>query len=206
MGRRKLSQKITEYMTRLNLGIIGIDITTKEFDSAELPNTLNENTRNRLIKQLSGKKSFTVFVKHKVYSNSGKETKEFLSWKLEERESAGTNKAFHLSGPVLYALINGGVLIIDEIEAKMHPIMTMETINLFLDEETNPNNAQLVFATHDTNLLSYSSLRRDQIYFSEKNAWESTEIYSLSDFVYIDQKDNSKTKKKGLTRIRKKIF
>jgi len=65
--------------------------------------------------------------------------------------------------------------------------MTLHTINMFLDKEININNAQLIFATHDTNLLSYASLRRDQIYFCEKNEWESTEFYSLSDFVYLDK-------------------
>ncbi|WP_075344692.1 AAA family ATPase [Tenacibaculum agarivorans] len=178
--------KINDYMTKLGLSLVEIDITTKDFDSSELPDILNENERDKLIKQLSGSKSFTIYAKHKVYNSKGKETNDTLSWKFEERESAGTNKAFHLSGPILWTLTKGGVLIIDEIEAKLHPIMTIETINLFLNKDTNPNNAQLIFATHDTNLLTYSKLRRDQIYFSEKNNWESTEIYSLSDFVYID--------------------
>jgi uncharacterized protein len=53
----------------------------------------------------------------------------------------------------------------------------------------------LIFATHDTNLLSYAPLRRDQIYFSEKNNWASTEIYALSDFVYIGQNGFSKSEK-----------
>ncbi len=179
-------KRINNYMTKLGLSLVEIDITTKDFDSTELPDILNENERGKLIKRLSGSKSFTIYAKHKVYSSEGEEINDFISWKFEERESAGTNKAFHLSGPILWTLSNGGVLIIDEIEAKLHPIMTIETINLFLDKETNPNNAQLIFATHDTNLLSYTKLRRDQIYFSEKNNWESTEIYSLSDFVYID--------------------
>lgn len=84
---------------------------------------------------------------------------------------------------------NGGILVIDEIEAAMHPIMTLNTIDLFLNQESNPNHAQLIFATHDTNLLSYSKLRRDQICFVEKNQWESTELYSLSDFVYFGEKN-----------------
>ncbi|MDP2113110.1 MAG: AAA family ATPase, partial [Bacteroidota bacterium] len=97
---------------------------------------------------------------------------------------------------VLWALANGGVLIIDEIEAKLHPVMTLNTIDVFLDKDSNPNNAQLIFATHDTNLLSYSKLRRDQICFAEKNKWESTEIYSLSDFVYFGDKNGEfKTEK-----------
>jgi AAA15 family ATPase/GTPase len=74
--------------------------------------------------------------------------------------------------------------------------MTLNTIDLFLNEQTNPNKAQLIFATHDTNLLSYSRLRRDQIYFTEKNKWESTELYSLSDFVYFGEKNGAFTSEK----------
>ncbi len=69
--------------------------------------------------------------------------------------------------------------------------MTLDIINLFLNEKINKHRAQLIFTTHDTNLLSYAKLRRDQIYFAEKNSWESTEIYSLSDFKYLNDLDGS---------------
>jgi energy-coupling factor transporter ATP-binding protein EcfA2 len=128
---------------------------------------------------------------HKRYAEDGMPTGDFLHWSFDERESAGTKKAFHLSGPVLWTLLNGGVLVADEIEAAMHPLMTLKIIELFLNPETNPNQAQLIFATHDTNLLSYARLRRDQIYFVEKNDWESSELYSLSDFVYYADKEGA---------------
>ena len=73
--------------------------------------------------------------------------------------------------------------------SKLHPIITLNIIDMFLDPNCNPKHAQLIFATHDTNLLSYSKLRRDQIYFTEKNKWESTELFSLSDFVYFNEKN-----------------
>jgi AAA15 family ATPase/GTPase len=57
---------------------------------------------------------------------------------------------------------------------------------LFLSRQLNPNNAQLIFASHDTNLLHYSHLRRDQINFVEKNTFQGTEVYSLSDFRYFN--------------------
>lgn len=69
--------------------------------------------------------------------------------------------------------------------------MTLNTIDAFLDPQSNPHQAQLIFATHDTNLLSYSKLRRDQICFTEKNSWESTEVYALSDFVYFGEKNGN---------------
>ncbi|RLD55779.1 MAG: ATP-binding protein, partial [Bacteroidetes bacterium] len=120
-NKKDFQVKIMEYMENLDLDLIGIDISTKDFDSSELPDTLNESAKNKLIEQLSGKKSFSFYATHKIYSSLGKETKDVISWKFEDRESAGTNKAFHLSGPIIWALVNGGILIIDEIEAKLHP-------------------------------------------------------------------------------------
>jgi AAA15 family ATPase/GTPase len=182
-------EKIKDYLASLNLNIVDVDVSTKDFDESELPDDLPKNIKSQLTKNLAGKQSYTVFAKHRLYDANALPTGKTHSWQWEERESSGAKKAFQLSGPILWALANGGVLIIDEIEAKLHPIMTLNTIDVFLDKKSNPNNAQLIFATHDTNLLSYSSLRRDQICFAEKNQWESTEIYSLSDFVYFGEKN-----------------
>jgi AAA15 family ATPase/GTPase len=179
------NQKIKDYFSELNLGIVDLEIVAKDFDASDLEESIPEEFRRVLIGALSGKKGYSASSKHFMYDEEGKKTTQRRTWKLEERESEGTKKAFHLSGPVIWTLMNGGVLIIDEIEAKIHPIMTLHTINLFLNQEININNAQLIFATHDTNLLSYAKLRRDQICFCEKNEWESTEFYSLSDFVYL---------------------
>ena len=178
-------QKIKDYFIELNLGIVDLDITSRDFEVSELEEEIPEELRSALISTLTGTKRYTVFSTHNKYDKQGNKTSNLLTWKLGEKESEGTQKAFHLSGAILWTLINGGVLIIDEIEASMHPKMTLHTINMFLDKEVNINNAQLVFATHDTNLLSYAALRRDQICFSEKNQWESTEFYSLSDFIYF---------------------
>ncbi len=116
---------------------------------------------------------------------------QLRNWDLDDHESEGTKKAFHLSGPIIRTLTEGGVLVIDEIEAKMHPMMTINSINLFLNPATNPYGAQIIFATHDTNILTYCPLRRDQINFVEKNNWEATEIYALSDFEYFNKPNNS---------------
>lgn len=185
----KYKEKIREYLKSLSLNVVDVDVTTKEFEESELPDDMPNSMRNRLAKTLKGKQSYTVYAKHKIYDNNANPTNKTYSWNWEERESSGAKKAFQLSGPVLWALANGGVLIIDEIEAKLHPIMTLNTIDAFLNKESNTNNAQLIFATHDTNLLTYAKLRRDQICFAEKNNWESTTIYSLSDFVYFENKN-----------------
>ncbi len=181
--------KIKEYLESLSLNIADVEITTKEFDESELPDDMPKAYKTQLAKTLRGKQSNIVIAKHTLYDINSNPTPNLVSWKWWEKESAGSKKAFELSGPILWTLANGGVLIIDEIEAKMHPVMTLNTIDIFLDPASNPNKAQLIFATHDTNLLTYATLRRDQIYFVEKNKWESSELYSLSDFVYFENKN-----------------
>ncbi|HLP11163.1 MAG TPA: ATP-binding protein [Flavobacteriales bacterium] len=182
-------ETIRKYLSNLGLGLHDVEITPKDFEESELPHSMPENLKTQLAQKLKGSKSYIVHAIHQTYKSDGSPTNELHSWDFNERESAGTQKAFKLSGPVLWALANGGVLIIDEIEAAMHPIMTLNTIELFLRKESNPNGAQLIFATHDTNLLSYSQLRRDQVCFAEKNKWESTELYTLSDFIYFEEKN-----------------
>lgn len=133
--------------------------------------------------------SHNIFAYHTIYDVNAKPTDRMQRWKWEDKESSGSNKAMNLSGPILETLINGDILVIDEIEAFLHPIMTLNTIEIFTNPETNPKNAQIIFATHDTNLLTYAKLRRDQIYFAEKNKWESTELFSLSDFKYHGERN-----------------
>ena len=187
--KEEYRDRIRQYLTSLNLGMKDLDITTKEFNISELPDDMPHDIKERLAKSLKGKHSYTVLAEHNIYDEHQNPTALTKTWKWEERESSGAKKAFQLSGPILWTLANGGVLIIDEIEAKLHPIMTLNTIDTFLNKKSNPFNAQLIFATHDTNLLTYSNLRRDQICFAEKNKWESTELYSLSDFVYFEERN-----------------
>jgi predicted ATPase len=194
--KKEYREKILRYLTSLNLHIVGLDITTKEFDESSLSEDIPAEMRAHLSNMLRGKQSYSVLARHRRYDASGQPTDDTQTWLWEERESSGAKKAFQLSGPVLWALANGGVFIIDEFEAKMHPLLTLSTIEVFLDRASNPHHAQLIFATHDTNLLSYAKLRRDQICFAEKNKWESTELYALSDFVYFGEKNGEFTSEK----------
>lgn len=97
-------------------------------------------------------------------------------------ESEGTKKYFHLLGPILDTLKFGKVLIVDELDTKLHPLLTQRIVKLFNSNSTNPKNAQLIFATHDTQLLDAKTFRRDQIWFAEKKIDGSTNLYSLTDF------------------------
>ena len=109
-------------------------------------------------------------------------------------ESNGTRKMFHLFDFFMDALKNGMVLFIDELDAKLHPLLTRYIINLFHNSETNVGNGQLIYSTHDTVNLNKDTFRRDEIWFTEKNRDGVSEIYALSD--YILENEENKTGKK----------
>lgn len=98
------------------------------------------------------------------------------------QESQGTQKLLAIAGPIIDTLENGKVLFVDELDTKLHPLLTQFLIKLFNSSLSNKKGAQLFFATHDTNLLSARFFRRDQIWFTEKDKCNSTDLYSLSDF------------------------
>lgn len=118
---------------------------------------------------------------HKMFDNKGNFVSQ-VEFKMAELESSGTNKIFDLAGYIVLALKFAQIMIIDELDSKLHPILTQEIIKLFNDPETNPKNAQLIFTTHDTNLLGANLFRRDQIWFTEKDDFEATDMYSLLEF------------------------
>jgi AAA15 family ATPase/GTPase len=97
-------------------------------------------------------------------------------------ESNGTKALFGLLGPIIHALATGGMLSIDELDSSLHPNLALELVRSFNDADRNANNAQLVFNTHDSNLLDREILGRDQIWFAEKDSGGATHIYPLSDF------------------------
>lgn len=118
---------------------------------------------------------------HNIYDTEGEVVgkKEFPTDKME---SEGTKKMIEIAGPIVDAIRLGRILIVDELDAKLHPFLTRKIIGLFMDKESNKTGAQLIFATHDTNLLNIRYLRRDQIWFTEKDKSDSTDLYSLVEF------------------------
>lgn len=107
---------------------------------------------------------------------------------LVHQESSGTNKLYDMAANLTFGLKLGALTVIDELDAKLHPLLTMAIVKLFNSPVHNTENAQLIFATHDTNLLNYGCFRRDQIYFTEKNSIESTDLYSLVEYIESDGK------------------
>lgn len=118
-----------------------------------------------------------------------KAIRQGVSFDLTQDESAGTAMAVTLIGPIVDALARGGVLVIDEFNARLHTLLAKQLLELFQDRSTNPNDAQLIFTSHDTNLLTRTLLRRDQLWFAEKShKTHSSDLYSLAEFRFDDGK------------------
>lgn len=108
------------------------------------------------------------------------------TWLPLEQESMGTVALVALLPALLDALESGGLLVVDELDASLHPALALEIIRLFQSPSRNPHRAQLIFNTHDTtllgNLLGDPPLRRDQVWLAEKDRTGSTKVYPLTDF------------------------
>lgn len=117
---------------------------------------------------------------HQLTDDNGKQKKFTL---LLGQESVGTQRFFSRIGMWIEAMNSGSVLVVDEIEASMHPLITRHLIEMIQDQAINKNHAQLIFTTHDTGLLDLKLLRRDQIWFAEKDKKNmQTDIYALTEF------------------------
>lgn len=108
------------------------------------------------------------------------------SWLPLEEESGGTQMLFRISPQLIRLLSIGGVLLVDELETSLHPRLAAKIVEMFNCPKINRRNAQLIFTTHDTNLLGNTTgapaLRRDQVWFTEKDETGSTKLYPLTNF------------------------
>lgn len=107
-----------------------------------------------------------------------------------QMESKGTQKLIYLLGPIYDSLQNGKILFIDELDSRLHSILTKNLLRLF--HEGNQNNAQFIIALHDASLMENNNFRRDQIYFIEKDQYGSSNLYSILDYKKVrnDEKFN----------------
>lgn len=177
----KCKPLFTRFLKQLDLGFHAFQVVKEPFTSAHLPKNLPAEVLQQAIEDLKEQTLVSIETLHKVFDDDGNEA-GYKEFNLRTQESAGTNKVFNMLGPIFDTLMNGGVLVVDELGASMHPLLTKAVVSLFNSEEHNPNNAQLIFATHDTNLLSYGNFRRDQIYFIEKGHYGASDLYALVEY------------------------
>jgi uncharacterized protein len=182
-------KKLIEFFKLTNIGIQDIIVEEEDLatpDMSDLVHTSPEisNATTHLINEGKKIKSveakrISIFTLHKTFSKEnlllGNAALDF------NLESKGTQKLFSLLGPLLDTLESGKILIIDELDSRLHPLLTMELVKLF-HSKFNTKNAQLIFASHDTNLLRKDIFRRDQIWFAEKDEFGASDLYSLVEY------------------------
>lgn len=122
---------------------------------------------------------------HNKYNRQGEIIGQEV-FSIEHNESEGTQKITELLGLFFMIIWGGRLLVIDELDAKLHPLLTRAIIQLFTNPKINQHGAQLVFTTHDTNQLHLDYVRRDEIWFAEKSPVEATELYSHIEFKDFD--------------------
>ncbi len=163
--------QITRLLQHADLGILSAKASEHQFQEGDLPSDMPDE----LIKQLIDKKHIKVSL-----GRRGAKGREYaLEW---EDESSGTQKFFALTGPWLDILENGYIAGLDEIESSMHPLMVHALLRLVFSQSTNPKGAQLIFTTHNPLLLDTGLIRRDQVWFADKDDEGATYLYPLTDY------------------------
>jgi uncharacterized protein len=147
----------------------------KSFESTEI-NIKTEDIES-FNENFQGGKSRLITTFHKKQNSD-----ESVMLRLDYHGSEGTKKMYETYPLVYTILTKGGILAIDEFDARFHPKLSQKIIDLFNNPKTNPKNAQILVVTHDTNLLSSKTFRRDQILFVEKDKNEASHIYALAEF------------------------
>jgi uncharacterized protein len=172
----KDSQGIINLLRSADIAIVDAEVEERDIDFDSLKETLSPTILSELINNSKGKKALEVMLLHAA----GKNPPVKLDYAREE--SAGTRRLFALAGPWMDILENGYLVFIDEIETSLHPLLVKELIRLIQSPNTNPKGAQIIFTTHSPSLLDTELIRRDQIWFTEKDEAGETRLYPLTDY------------------------
>ncbi|MDZ4164150.1 MAG: ATP-binding protein [Smithellaceae bacterium] len=168
-------RQLMEIARIADLSIDDIEGREEKLTIEKLPKDMPEEMKRDILKR-----DITEVELKTTHRKYGKDNKDVgtVVFDLEENESGGTQKFLSMAGPLLDTIETGKVLIIDEMDARLHPLLTRFVLSLF-NSPMNNKNAQLIFASHDTNLLNDKLFRRDQIWFTEKDQYGVSSLYSL---------------------------
>jgi uncharacterized protein len=172
-GKDEERKRIVAFMNSADLSIADIQLKETAFSFEALPKILPASIKEQLLKDMAGRKFVEPLFFHKDVN-----TQEIVEFD-ESEESDGTRALFAFAGPWLDVIENERVLVVDELDTSLHPLLVHHLVRRLHHEGTK---AQVVFTTHDTTLLSQKLLRRDQVWFTEKDTKSATRLYPLSDF------------------------
>jgi uncharacterized protein len=172
-------EKITEFLKVSDTGIGSFNVNTEDVDFSKI--RFNEIVPDEVKTAILNSKRYKATVSHFASDFEGENSLKEVTWPLEE-ESDGTQKLFAIAGPIIDILRKGAVLVFDEINNSLHPLICRFLVETFNDPDKNPHGAQLIFTTHDVTLLDNDLFRRDQIWLVEKNKNGYSDFNSLCAF------------------------
>jgi hypothetical protein len=179
LKEERFGAEIRDLTRRADLGIE--DLQTLELPKSErlklMPKDFPEHLRQEVLESPG---AFLIKTSHRKF-NERSEPCGTVEFNLKNEESAGTQKFVAMSGPFLHTLQEGSILFVDELEARFHPLLTKALVDLF-NGVANRKNAQLIYATHDEGLLDSARIRRDQVWFVEKDEFGASKMFSLAEF------------------------
>lgn len=165
-------QRVVAFMNAADLSIADIQLKEIAFSADALPKDIPESIKEEFLKDMGGRKFIEPSFGHRDV-----ETQEIIEFDYAE-ESDGTLKLFAFAGPWLDVIDNDRVWVVDELDRSVHPLLVHQLVSRLHHES---DQAQLIFTTHDTTLLSQKLLRRDQVWFMEKDVKSASRLYPLSD-------------------------
>ncbi|MDD9864102.1 MAG: ATP-binding protein [Gammaproteobacteria bacterium] len=168
-------RKVLDFLKTADLDIHELRVRKEPFDPKSLPDDMPASVKQMISKEMENEEIYTIQTVHR--DAEGKEQ----NFGFDE-ESDGTQKMFSFAGPWIDSLQKGYVLFVDELHDNLHPQLARFLVQRFHGRETNPGNAQLLFTAHETSILSQDLMRRDQIWFCEKDRRHATRLYPLTDF------------------------
>lgn len=198
MFKHNVKSQISKFLSLVDVGAVEVDVKEKEFDEKQITIFKSiSGMMNDVFKALGNEsnmnpESFSEMMEDAkeyqitVFRNDSEGNRVPFSF---TQESLGTRALISFLASAFQVLRNGGVFIVDEVESSLHTLLTLKIVELFSNKKSNPNNAQLVFSTHETQLMNFEGVRRDEIWLAEKCQNGSTKVASLLEYS-IDKRSN----------------
>lgn len=186
MDDRVFLEFSNRFLKVADIGIKEIKKEEKHMGVDEFMKGLPKQFAKKLLSKSKEIISIEVKTTHQKYDDKYNPISD-ENFSFPDHESEGTQALFGLSAPIFDTIKNNHILIIDELTSKLHPLLTRFIINVFHKYRLSKNceeqsKAQLIFASHDTSILTNQLFRRDQVWFTQKNEYGETQLYSLDDY------------------------
>lgn len=172
-----IAPMILELLRHADLGVEDARVRHVELDGSTL--ALIDKFKELVPSEVQNSMEANLTRRIELLHHSDGSTPIALPW---DAESAGTHRLFALAGPWLDILREGYTVFIDELETSMHPLMVIALLRLLFNDATNPKGAQVVFTTHNPLLLDATLIRRDQVWFTDKDDHGAAHLYPLTDY------------------------